>query len=1052
MNPLLLMAYAYSTKIKSDRDKGQAIAAQKAKTAITNYVNGPNGIKPVTQGYKAKKGEKLYGFTVGTSGTMNKFPEEELPLIDLYENPTRKGSLITKNQYNAMNTGYSSMDKADSTTTTKPPLGMVVAQRSPVDNKLVYMDGYKPFDVQKTKETVPVVLVRGKPVKATPNQTATHTVTMENGKITSAPVKIDVDKQEIVTVEEGVRENGKFTNVIPEGKKPTHERIVKKINGTIVSVGVPTLVKEKTKEEVLTEYEYYDDEGNTTTDPTKIVSQRPFKEIDNKKKFVGELKEYKPKEGEKTKITFLYDKNGKETTDKSEAVQQQTKVFNYEGALLEEGDLKDVKKFESKAEDVNLAKTEYLIQDVNNPRDQKFVSEKEALEKQLAETHNIIGYKNYNDKGVAGELKEYNQTDKKNSVEKALRSKDVIATVQFATTEKDKNLKPVYKGVSFFRNQTGGQNLSGLNNFFSQNPEFINTANSDVATEQQLRSLIIPALRSYFTGEVKTGDKVHFTRTMPKTPSKAYRLAGSEFLELSKLTNFKQYTELASGLANEKIMKDLIDNAEIGEANIVVKKNVMNNDKTQVVGTVYAAVGVPEQYKSTVETMSTYIGDVRDQNDVGGLIERLVVYETDENGIIKTRDNEDGTKSNIPAQSQPPLDFIETLMKTKLSGKMIKGRQATMFDAYLSMIHPFPDEHPIGTVNTQIQNDIKNKFAVLADYDFVKAMNLISSFTAKNSTATNILMENFYGENYSVEKVKADLRGKSTSAYNGIMTIDAMEATYFTEDGEFIDVNTKQGEYAVTFVGAFQTGKKVLKGIFRGGKILDIAVTDGNELANSLINQSELYESIESNDPLELEARKKNDSAFNNIKNVISGSGDINAFVKSLPKAVQQQLGGNKGTEVLKKLAIRQYHKYMLAYQLAAAIQGGTGGRTISDQDVQNILQSLNFGVFTPAAVEVATLRTARGMLKQLYDYNEALLNPNPSVQFAGYKAQQLLMGRKRGALLTNIAARRKFILSTMSGITGSGTGKSGTTSSGTSDFAKEKQKRIEDIIQRDKP
>jgi hypothetical protein len=222
------------------------------------------------------------------------------------------------------------------------------------------------------------------------------------------------------------------------------------------------------------------------------------------------------------------------------------------------------------------------------------------------------------------------------------------------------------------------------------------------------------------------------------------------------------------------------------------------------------------------------------------------------------------------------------------------------------------------------------------------------------------------------------------------------------------------------------TGRKATQQIFQNGKILDIAVTDGNELANSLINQNDIYESVNPNDSKEIEARNKNTEAFNNIKNVISGAGNINDFVDKLPKAVQQQLGGDRSTEVLRKLAIRQYHKYMLAYQLAAAIQGGTGGRTISDQDVQNILNSLNFGVWTPAAVEVATLRTARDMLTQLYDYNEALLNPNPSVQFAGYKAQQLLMGKKRGAMLTNIAARRRFVLNSMSNITGAGARKDG--------------------------
>ena len=968
-NPLLLMAFAYSKKIKSEREAKQAIAAQKQKTAITNYAySKEKGIRPVIGESGLSKGEKLYGFTVGTSGQINKFPETELPRIDLYENPLDPdGPLITKDEYNAVNTGYSSVDKADSTTTTKPPLGRVVAQRSTANNQLFYMDGYKPFDIKATKETVPVVLVKGKPVRAGKDQTATHTVTMENGKITSAPQKIDADKK--------IR---KFVR-------------------------------------------YLDDKGDETTDFSKIKFSVAVTQEDGVDTEVGERKPYTPKQGDKLKKQVFIDKDGKVTTNRSVAVKQRIDTFDFEGNLLEEGKEEDYQLV--KPEDVNKAKTQYRIAEIGNPKNVSIVSESEALKKQSDETHIIEAYRNVNDKGVAGDFKPYSMTDKKNSVEGALRSKDIIGTVQFATDEKDKNLKTVYRGVSFFKNQSGEQNLSALNNFFVQNPNFLDTANSDLATEQQIRTLVIPALRSYFQGEQTVGpnNKVYFTKTMPKTPLKAYRLAGSQFLALSKLKNFREYTDLASNLADEKIMGDLINNAEVGETNIVVKKNVMNNDKTQVVGTVYAAVGVPERYQNTIQTMSGYIGDVQDKNDVGGLIERLIVYDKDENGQIRTRDNGDGTKSNVPSQSQPALDFVETLSKTSLGGRTINGRQATLLDAFLSMIHPFPDEHPIGRINTQIQEDIKNKFAALANYDFKKAMNLIASFTAKNSTATNLLMEQFYGEDFSDQKVRADLRGKSTSAYNGILTIDAMERTYFTEDGQFIDVNTKQGEYAVTAVGVYQTGKKFIKGIFQGGKILDIAVTDSNELANSLINQNDLYESVNPTDAKEIEARNKNTEAFNNIKNVISGAGNINDFVKDLPKAVQQQLGGDRSTEVLRKLAIRQYHKYMLAYQLAAAIQGGTGGRTISDQDVQNILNSLNFGVFTPAAVEVATLRTARDMLTQLYDYNEALLSPNPSMQFAGYKAQQFLMGKKRGALLTNIAARRKYVLNSMSNITGAG-------------------------------
>jgi hypothetical protein len=38
-----------------------------------------------------------------------------------------------------------------------------------------------------------------------------------------------------------------------------------------------------------------------------------------------------------------------------------------------------------------------------------------------------------------------------------------------------------------------------------------------------------------------------------------------------------------------------------------------------------------------------------------------------------------------------------------------------------------------------------------------------------------------------------------------------------------------------------------------------------------------------------------------------------------------------------------EFMKFQLAYQMASALQGGTGGRTISDQDVENMLRSMNF-------------------------------------------------------------------------------------------------------------
>jgi hypothetical protein len=77
---------------------------------------------------------------------------------------------------------------------------------------------------------------------------------------------------------------------------------------------------------------------------------------------------------------------------------------------------------------------------------------------------------------------------------------------------------------------------------------------------------------------------------------------------------------------------------------------------------------------------------------------------------------------------------------------------------------------------------------------------------------------------------------------------------------------------------------------------------------------------------------------------------NINSFQKSVAG-----LGSND--EKVKNLALRNYYRFMVAYSMAAAIQGGTGGRTISDQDVQNILRALKMdSVFGQASTEVEIL------------------------------------------------------------------------------------------------
>ena len=65
------------------------------------------------------------------------------------------------------------------------------------------------------------------------------------------------------------------------------------------------------------------------------------------------------------------------------------------------------------------------------------------------------------------------------------------------------------------------------------------------------------------------------------------------------------------------------------------------------------------------------------------------------------------------------------------------------------------------------------------------------------------------------------------------------------------------------------------------------------------------------------------------------------AFIKDFRTKMAENL---RSTDAKARRAGQlQYMKFQLAYQMASALQGGTGGRTISDQDVENMLRAMRF-------------------------------------------------------------------------------------------------------------
>lgn len=83
-------------------------------------------------------------------------------------------------------------------------------------------------------------------------------------------------------------------------------------------------------------------------------------------------------------------------------------------------------------------------------------------------------------------------------------------------------------------------------------------------------------------------------------------------------------------------------------------------------------------------------------------------------------------------------------------------------------------------------------------------------------------------------------------------------------------------------------------------------------------------------------------------------------------------LGGNRRDAATARINLM---KFNLAYSMASALQGGTGGRTISDQDVENMMNALKFDMTSPESSLRASLvrvqeimtdiATIQGMYKQ---------------------------------------------------------------------------------------
>tara|TARA_R110002110_G_scaffold35459_1_gene119698 strand:- start:4989 stop:6995 length:2007 start_codon:yes stop_codon:yes gene_type:complete len=144
------------------------------------------------------------------------------------------------------------------------------------------------------------------------------------------------------------------------------------------------------------------------------------------------------------------------------------------------------------------------------------------------------------------------------------------------------------------------------------------------------------------------------------------------------------------------------------------------------------------------------------------------------------------------------------------------------------------------------------------------------------------------------------------------------------------------------------------------------------------------------------------EGAWGQIESLVSGAG-LTFGKNDSRKAGMKQRFIERLTDSAGNISTRKMLQEILIYQVAAALQGGTGGRTISDNDVERISRALGNTLFSTPQMQYTRLATLKRMMLRMYEVNQAYAN---STDVQGIKAADMLSKMLLGARLDQMNNR----------------------------------------------
>jgi len=263
---------------------------------------------------------------------------------------------------------------------------------------------------------------------------------------------------------------------------------------------------------------------------------------------------------------------------------------------------------------------------------------------------------------------------------------------------------------------------------------------------------------------------------------------------------------------------------------------------------------------------------------------------------------------------------------------------------------------------------------LVGEKDYNKKLSIVGVFSpdlnriGSNSVfaeynTSKFAQEKFEGKEFSDMQIQS--AGEAKAGMESVRLIEQSMSLLIGNDGNFVRYGQRVGETLLSVSGFIATSKNLV-----ADGLSAVGISADSPVVGKLFGDLEaVSKALETGDAT---AAQQAFTEFNDYAKATSsataGPQDAEVFKKKEAEARESNVAYLRqtitdmasGDNKLANVARRKYLNYIIAYSVAAALQGGTGGRTISDQDVQNVLNFLQPSNFATAQQEYHNLSSLR--------------------------------------------------------------------------------------------